>query len=121
MYPSLFTSGLPSVCSEDIDSDPTLNDADNESEQTNRKNYVNSSSSPKRASMTLSIDFSSLISSDMIITSDGLCDHVREIFNIDRHEYNIYQVKAMRKLLVTKSHPQVIKKTWPLKSYSCVF
>lgn len=45
---------------------------------------------------------------DLMITSEGLCDHVREIFNLDRHEYNIYQVKAMRKLLSSKSHPQVL-------------
>jgi hypothetical protein len=53
-----------------------------------------------------SVDNSTL-NPDLIITSEGLCDHVREIFNLDRHEYNIYQVKAMRKLLSSKSHPQV--------------
>ena len=58
----------------------------------------------------MSLDMSTN-NSEMLITSEGLCDHVREIFNLDRHEYNIYQIKAMRKLLTSKSHSEVQKKT----------
>jgi hypothetical protein len=40
-------------------------------------------------------------------TSEGLCDHVREIFDISRQAFNDYQMNAMKKLLMRRSHPQV--------------
>jgi hypothetical protein len=42
-------------------------------------------------------------------TSEGLCDYVRELFDLDRQIYNDYQVRAMRKLLIRKSHTQILK------------
>jgi hypothetical protein len=42
-------------------------------------------------------------------TSEGLCDHVREIFMLSRQVYNEYEVRAMRKLLARKSHSQILK------------
>lgn len=45
--------------------------------------------------------------SELETTSEGLCDHLREVFDLDRQVYNDYQVKAMRKLLIRKSHGQV--------------
>ena len=44
---------------------------------------------------------------DLETTSEGLCDHIREIFNLKRQVFNEYQVKAMKRLLIQKSHPQV--------------
>lgn len=40
-------------------------------------------------------------------TSEGLCDFVREIFSLDRQVFNDYQVRALKKLLLKKSHAQV--------------
>lgn len=45
---------------------------------------------------------------DLETTSEGLCDHIREIFNLKRQVFNEYQVKAMKRLLIQKSHSQVI-------------
>ena len=42
-------------------------------------------------------------------TSEGLCDYVREIFNLSRSVFNEYQMKAVRKLLTRKSHAQILK------------
>lgn len=40
-------------------------------------------------------------------TSEGLCDYIREIFYLNRQGFSEYQNKAMKKLVVRKSHPQV--------------
>jgi hypothetical protein len=40
-------------------------------------------------------------------TSEGLCDHIREIFGLNRQVFNCYQIRAMKKLLIKKSHSQV--------------
>jgi hypothetical protein len=40
-------------------------------------------------------------------TSEGLCDFVRELFYLDRPVFNEYQIKALKKLLLRKSHSQV--------------
>ena len=44
---------------------------------------------------------------DLETTSEGLCDHIREIFELNRQVFNDYQIRAMKKLLTKKSHPQV--------------
>ena len=44
---------------------------------------------------------------DLETTSEGLCDHIREIFGLNRQIFNDYQIKAMKKLLIKKSHSQV--------------
>ena len=50
-----------------------------------------------------------LVANDLETTSEGLCDHVREIFGVDRSSFNEYEVRAMRRLLVRKSHSQILK------------
>ena len=97
LYPSLFTSCLPSECSSESFSD--TNSLSEDSKQMSSYLKIDNKKS--------SFDNSSF-NPDLIITSEGLCDHVREIFKLERQEYNTYQVKAMRKLLTSKSHPQVI-------------
>ena len=53
----------------------------------------------------LSFDF--MAHANLETTSEGLCDHVREIFSINRQVFSEYQIKAMKKLLAKKSHAQV--------------
>lgn len=92
MYPCIFNSSLPSSCHSESD----------------QESFSDDSSQYKNTFKKLSFD-NSTINPDLIITSEGLCDHVRELFSLNRHEFNIYQVKAMRKLLSSQSHQQIIK------------
>ncbi len=97
LYPSLYARSLPSSCS--LDSEQNENDllyltnSDEKNEKQNKKSFK--------------IGFDFQTKNDLETTSEGLCDHIREIFNINRQIFNEYQVKAMKKILSKKSHPQV--------------
>jgi hypothetical protein len=61
-------------------------------------------------------EYDSLSIPDLETTSEGLCDHIREVFGLNRQVFNDYQIRAMKKLLIKKSHSQVcLKKVTPLE------
>ena len=86
LYPSLYGGNLPSsATSLEMLSDEMPDNNDQKSR--------------------LAIDF--MLKPDLETTSEGLCDHIREIFGLNRQVFNDYQIKAMKKLLIKKSHSQV--------------
>ena len=104
LYPSLYTSNLSSSVSS-IRLDETPSDSSFNLYDFQNKRASEASSRKSNLDRRLSIEFS--IDQDLETTSEGLCDHVREIFGINRQMFNEYQVKAMRKLLYKKLHAQV--------------
>ncbi|CAF1116815.1 unnamed protein product, partial [Brachionus calyciflorus] len=93
-YPNLYSVNLPSPTDStsskiSLDSKSASNETLNEFDNSNKKFTSNFE--------------------DLETTTEGLCDHIREIFNLKRHVYNEYQVKAMNRLLTQKSHPQILK------------
>jgi hypothetical protein len=94
LYPSLYCTRMPSSTS--------ISSFDS--------NDVHKEVETKPGSSNPSNDFSSsMVQPDLETTSEGLCDHIREIFCLSRQVFNDYQVKAMKKLLIRKSHPQILK------------
>ena len=98
LYPSLYASSLPSSCTFELENSSESAHLSDE----NRVKSENESIKNKEAHFD-----NSIINPELEITSEGLCDYVREIFNLNRQEFNNYQVKAMKKLLLSRSHPQV--------------
>ena len=87
LYPSLYGGNVPS-------STASLDNIENELEDIQPKGQR----------------YDSLSKPDLETTSEGLCDHIREIFDLTRQVFNDYQIRAMKKLLIKKSHPQVCPK-----------
>lgn len=101
LYPSLYCSTIPSSSlSLDLEEDTLLH---NESNCASGNDLESINTNIRK----LDSDTNS-IRPDLETTSEGLCDHIREIFGLSRQVFNDYQVKAMKKLLIRKSHPQVI-------------
>jgi hypothetical protein len=99
LYPSLYCSTIPSSSlSIDLEEDTVL---------TNHSNCGSMNAEESTIIRKLDSENNS-IQPDLETTSEGLCDHVREIFGLSRQVFNDYQVKAMKKLLIRKSHPQVL-------------
>lgn len=92
LYPNLYTGNLPSSTS-------PIQENSGESSDGYEMNIT------KKINKSKSLDYS--LEPDLETTSEGLCDHIREIFDLSRSVFNDYQVKAMKKLLFRKSHPQV--------------
>ena len=124
LYPSLYTTQLPSSA-DSLDSESERENELTSRVETDAEHHMNqqqlrrdqslASSElklPKRSAFQtsfstneLSFDFMAHV--NLETTSEGLCDHVREIFAINRHVFSEYQIKAMKKLLSRKSHAQV--------------
>ncbi|RNA16656.1 hypothetical protein BpHYR1_004915 [Brachionus plicatilis] len=91
LYPNLYTANQSSpIESCSSKSDISLSDSDT----------LNESGGLLRGYMTN-------FAEDLETTSEGLCDHIRELFSLKRQVFNEYQVKAMKRLLLKKSHPQL--------------
>lgn len=84
LYPSLYCGNMPS-------STTSFENIENELEDIQSKRQA----------------YDSLSIPDLETTSEGLCDHIREIFGLSRQVFNDYQIRAMKKLLIKKSHSQV--------------
>ena len=93
LYPSLYASSLPSSCTFEL-------------ENLSESAHLPDENPVKCEKREAHFD-NAIINPELEITSEGLCDYVREIFNLNRQEFNLYQVKAMKKLLLSRSHPQV--------------
>lgn len=121
LYPSLFVSNLPSSSTNSIELDDlenevndnqlTLIGSDVESSQLDENSFVKMSDSfmldEKSVHSRPMYDLHAM--NNLETTSEGLCDYVREIFNLSRSVFNEYQMKAVRKLLTRKSHAQILK------------
>lgn len=99
LYPNLYTSELPSSEKTFLSTDKSEYDSDD------MFPALSSSSSKKISKREFLRD--NVEKRDLETTSEGLCDYVREIFGLSRQLFNDYQVKAMKKLLIRKSHSQV--------------
>jgi len=122
LYPSLFVNNLPSSSANSIELDDLENEMD-ENQLTLIGNHVELSQLDENSLVKMSESFmydersvhSRHIACDLHAmnnletTSEGLCDYVREIFNLSRSVFNEYQMKAVRKLLTRKSHAQILK------------
>ena len=97
LYPSLYTGNLPS-------STTSLDVIEKEIEDEMENKSIDSFNPIKFKNETIEY----AIKPDLETTSEGLCDHIREIFGLSRQIFNDYQVRAMKKLLIRKSHPQVV-------------
>lgn len=95
LYPNLYTSELPSSESTFLNTDRSEYESDEMFSGVGRK-------MTKREFLRDNVE-----KRDLETTSEGLCDYIREIFGLSRQLFNDYQVKAMKKLLIRKSHPQV--------------
>lgn len=93
LYPSLYTGNLPS-------SGSTFSE------------YLDERGCNLGLNNSESILDYSEIDPDLETTSEGLCDHIREIFNLSRQVFNDYQVRAIKKLLSRNSHQQVRNLQW---------
>lgn len=95
LYPNLYTSELPSsetvFLSTDKSETSELDDVFTGSRKISKREFLRDNVEKR----------------DLETTSEGLCDYIREIFGLSRQLFNDYQVKAMKKLLTRKSHPQV--------------
>lgn len=94
LYPNLYTSELPSSETTILTTDKSENESD--------EMHSGSRKMTKREFLRDNVE-----KRDLETTSEGLCDYIREIFGLSRQLFNDYQVKAMKKLLIRKSHPQV--------------
>ena len=117
LYPSLYTSQLPSSA-DSLNSDNEREaepDHDQRRDQslTSMANSLTSELKPAKRNAfqtsfsTNELSFDFMAHANLETTSEGLCDHVREIFSINRQVFSEYQIKAMKKLLAKKSHAQV--------------
>ncbi len=116
LYPSLYVSNLPSSSANSIELDSLENEMDE-----NQLTLIGSDddeNSLVKISDSFMLDEKSVQSrrvyelhavSNLETTSEGLCDYVREIFNLSRSLFNEYQMKAVRKLLTRRSHAQILK------------
>jgi hypothetical protein len=132
LYPSLYTSNsldsFNSSTETESESDDSLCDATTTTattlegrslDETNRFKIIKKTSKKRptmkqiRSNKQQTLVESSSFSYDLLrnstfeTTSEGLCDHVREIFDISRQAFSDYQIKAIKKLLMRRSHPQV--------------
>ena len=97
LYPNLYTSELPSSETAFLSTDKS---------ETEDEMYSSTTSTRKLSKREFLRD--NVEKRDLETTSEGLCDYIREIFGLSRQLFNDYQVKAMKKLLIRKSHPQVL-------------
>lgn len=101
LYYATICALYPNLCTSELPSSETSSDSDN-SENGSDEMFSISRNNTRQEFLR---DY--VIKRDLETTSEGLCDYIREIFDLSRQLFNDYQVRAMKKLLIRKSHPQV--------------